>query len=90
MLPIPHEDNLLPVVFYRPTNPAYSGSSIVGEKPPCVINVHGGTSPRLLYLEMTINISIFRPDSHGITRIKLDQTIFHQPRMGLVSDFNTV
>jgi len=33
---------MLPVVLYRPTNPAYEGSSIPGEKPPCVINVHGG------------------------------------------------
>jgi hypothetical protein len=42
MLPIPNEENLLPVVLYKPTNPAYDGSSIPGEKPPCVLNVHGG------------------------------------------------
>lgn len=42
MLQIPHENNLLPVVFYAPKNPAYEGSSISGEKPPCVIDVHGG------------------------------------------------
>jgi hypothetical protein len=41
-LQIPQEDNLLPVVFYAPTNPAYEGSSTSGEKPPCVIDVHGG------------------------------------------------
>ncbi|KAL0948371.1 hypothetical protein HGRIS_010953 [Hohenbuehelia grisea] len=30
------------VIYYPPTNPDYSGTSIAGEKPPCVINVHGG------------------------------------------------
>ncbi|PPQ68180.1 hypothetical protein CVT24_005066 [Panaeolus cyanescens] len=32
----------LHVVYYPPFNPAYEGSSIDGEKPPCVVNVHGG------------------------------------------------
>jgi hypothetical protein len=30
------------VVFYPPKNLQYSGSSIVGERPPCVVHVHGG------------------------------------------------
>jgi len=30
------------VVFYAPKNPKYAGSSIPGEKPPCVVGVHGG------------------------------------------------
>jgi len=30
------------VVYYPPTNPAYSESSIAGEKPPCIVGVHGG------------------------------------------------
>ena len=30
------------VVFYPPKNPQYSGSSIDGERPPCVVHVHGG------------------------------------------------
>ncbi|KAG5634963.1 hypothetical protein H0H81_000199 [Sphagnurus paluster] len=29
-------------IYYAPCNPAYSGSSIPGELPPCVLNVHGG------------------------------------------------
>ncbi|KAF7965565.1 hypothetical protein HWV62_42860 [Athelia sp. TMB] len=29
-------------LLYKPVNPDYSGSSIPGEKPPCIINVHGG------------------------------------------------
>ncbi|KAF9554636.1 alpha/beta-hydrolase [Agrocybe pediades] len=29
-------------VYYPPNNPAYSGSSIEGEKPPCIVHVHGG------------------------------------------------
>ncbi|CAA7263866.1 unnamed protein product [Cyclocybe aegerita] len=32
----------LHVVYYPPHNPDYSGSDIEGEKPPCVVNVHGG------------------------------------------------
>jgi hypothetical protein len=34
--------NPLYVVYYPPHNPRYSGTSINGEKPPCVMNVHGG------------------------------------------------
>lgn len=30
------------VVYYPPNNPDYLGSSIPGELPPCVVNVHGG------------------------------------------------
>jgi hypothetical protein len=30
------------IVFYKPKNPYYSGSSIPGERPPCVVGVHGG------------------------------------------------
>ena len=30
------------VVHYAPHNPNYSGTSINGEKPPCIVNVHGG------------------------------------------------
>ncbi|KAF5375944.1 hypothetical protein D9615_008213 [Tricholomella constricta] len=30
------------VVYYAPRTPDYSGSSIAGERPPCVLHVHGG------------------------------------------------
>lgn len=30
------------VIFYPPRNPQYSGSNIDGERPPCVVHVHGG------------------------------------------------
>ncbi|KAH7886673.1 Alpha/Beta hydrolase protein [Phlebopus sp. FC_14] len=30
------------VVYYAPKNPRYSGSNIPGEKPPCIVGVHGG------------------------------------------------
>ncbi|KAF8121783.1 alpha beta-hydrolase [Boletus edulis] len=30
------------VVYYAPKNPKYSGSSILGEKPPCIVHMHGG------------------------------------------------
>lgn len=30
------------VVFYPPRNPQYAGSNIDGERPPCVVHVHGG------------------------------------------------
>jgi len=32
----------LHTVYYPPFNPKYTGSSIAGEKPPCIVNVHGG------------------------------------------------
>ena len=32
----------LPVIYYSPHNPRYSGSSIEGEKPPCIVSVHSG------------------------------------------------
>ncbi|KAF4580765.1 hypothetical protein EYR38_003051 [Pleurotus pulmonarius] len=41
-LDIGPQDALVHVVYYRPNNPAYSGSSIPDESPPCVVNVHGG------------------------------------------------
>ncbi|KAF4577515.1 hypothetical protein EYR40_003055 [Pleurotus pulmonarius] len=37
-----HSNALIHVVYYPPNNPAYSGSSIPDESPPCVVNVHGG------------------------------------------------
>ena len=30
------------VVYYPPFNPEYTGSSVAGERPPCIVNVHGG------------------------------------------------
>jgi dipeptidyl aminopeptidase/acylaminoacyl peptidase len=30
------------IIYYPPKNPQYSGSSIAGERPPCVVQVHGG------------------------------------------------
>jgi len=30
------------IIFYPPKNPEYSGSNIEGERPPCVVHVHGG------------------------------------------------
>ncbi|KAH9475568.1 Dipeptidyl peptidase family member 6 [Psilocybe cubensis] len=41
-LKAPPEGDPLHVVYYPPWNPNYSGSSIDGEKPPCIVNVHGG------------------------------------------------
>jgi dipeptidyl aminopeptidase/acylaminoacyl peptidase len=41
-LKIPPNDSPLPVIYYPPFNPEYSGSSIQGEKPPCIVNIHGG------------------------------------------------
>lgn len=41
-LKVPPHDESLHIVFYPPHNPEYSGSSIEGEKPPCVVNSHGG------------------------------------------------
>ncbi|KAF9524556.1 Alpha/Beta hydrolase protein [Crepidotus variabilis] len=35
-------DGVLHVVYYSPHNPEYSGSNIPDEKPPCVVNIHGG------------------------------------------------
>lgn len=35
-------DRLVYAVYYAPKNPEYAGSSIAGEKPPCVVSVHGG------------------------------------------------
>lgn len=36
------DEKPLYVVYYAPKNPKYSGSSIPGEKPPCIVHVHGG------------------------------------------------
>ena len=41
-LKVPPNDSPLHVVYYPPYNPMYSGSSIKGEKPPCIVNIHGG------------------------------------------------
>jgi hypothetical protein len=41
-LNVPPKDELLHVVYYPPQNPEYSGSSVEGELPPCVLNAHGG------------------------------------------------
>ena len=30
------------VTFFPPRNPQYSGSNVEGERPPCVVHVHGG------------------------------------------------
>jgi len=39
-LKVPPKDDPLYVNYYPPTNPEYTGPD--GEKPPCVINAHGG------------------------------------------------
>ncbi|KAF8882982.1 Alpha/Beta hydrolase protein [Infundibulicybe gibba] len=41
-LKIPPSGAPLHVVYYAPRNPAYAGSSIKDERPPCVVSVHGG------------------------------------------------
>lgn len=47
-LPISHtffiapENEPLHVVLYKPINPEYEGSSVSGERPPCILNAHGG------------------------------------------------
>ncbi|KAK7028292.1 peptidase-S9 domain-containing protein [Favolaschia claudopus] len=35
------------ILFYPPANPEYSGTSISGEKPPCVLYAHGGPTHHL-------------------------------------------
>jgi hypothetical protein len=35
-------DNPVHVLFYAPRNPHYEGSNLPGEKPPCVVEIHGG------------------------------------------------
>ncbi|KAG6919675.1 hypothetical protein DXG01_002618 [Tephrocybe rancida] len=37
------------VVFYPPKHPKYAGSSIEGERPPCVLHAHGG--PTMLMMQ---------------------------------------
>ncbi|PPQ74706.1 hypothetical protein CVT26_007557 [Gymnopilus dilepis] len=41
-LELPSTKEPLYVVYYPPHNPAYSGSSIENETPPCVVSIHGG------------------------------------------------
>ncbi|KAF7329062.1 Peptidase-S9 domain-containing protein [Mycena kentingensis (nom. inval.)] len=42
------------VVYYPPTNPDYTGTSVSGELPPCVVHAHGGpTSFTSQALEMS-------------------------------------
>ncbi|KAF9072442.1 alpha/beta-hydrolase [Rhodocollybia butyracea] len=41
-LKVPPNDDLLHVIYYSPHNPTYAGTSISGEKPPCIVNCHGG------------------------------------------------
>lgn len=36
------DNNFVPVVYYAPRNPEYWGSNVPGEKPPCILHVHGG------------------------------------------------
>ena len=42
---IPLNDEPVYLNFYPPTNPVYSGG-VDGEKPPCVVNMHGGPTMR--------------------------------------------
>ncbi|KAI0316659.1 Alpha/Beta hydrolase protein [Amylostereum chailletii] len=41
-LSLSFEDKPLHVILYMPTNPAYDGSDSPNEKPPCIVNAHGG------------------------------------------------
>ncbi|KAF8797775.1 alpha/beta-hydrolase [Phlegmacium glaucopus] len=41
-LKVPPNDSPLHVIYYPPYNPKYSGSSIKGERPPCIVSIHGG------------------------------------------------
>ncbi|KAF8901365.1 alpha/beta-hydrolase [Gymnopilus junonius] len=41
-LHVPATNAILHVVYYPPKNPAYSGGSTDSEKPPCIVNIHGG------------------------------------------------
>jgi dipeptidyl aminopeptidase/acylaminoacyl peptidase len=45
-LKVPPNQEPLHVVYYAPKNPQYSGSSIEGEKPPCVVSIHGGPTAK--------------------------------------------
>lgn len=45
----------LHVIYHPPHNPAYVGTSIHGEKPPCVVQVHGGPTTSVgLGLDVTL------------------------------------
>ncbi|KAK7033990.1 hypothetical protein VNI00_012419 [Paramarasmius palmivorus] len=41
-LTIPPNNELLHVVYFPPHNPNYPGGGLEGEKPPCIVSVHGG------------------------------------------------
>ena len=41
-LKVPPNNSPLHIIYYPPHNPEYLGSSIDEEKPPCVVNIHGG------------------------------------------------
>ncbi|KAF5361416.1 hypothetical protein D9758_006219 [Tetrapyrgos nigripes] len=57
-LEVPPTGDPLHVVYYAPHNPQYEGSSIEGEKPPCVVNVHGGPTG-LAYQSLRSTIQYF-------------------------------
>lgn len=82
-LTIPPENDPLHVVFYAPTNPEYDGSNRPEEKPPCVVNVHGGASPRS-DLAMVLNVMVFRSNVNGRAVVKLDKAVFYQSWLGMV------
>jgi dipeptidyl aminopeptidase/acylaminoacyl peptidase len=57
-LPGPNGEEPLYAIYYPPHNPEYEGSSIEGEKPPCVVNSHGGPTGASLQV-LTSEIQYF-------------------------------
>lgn len=50
---LPRDGKPLHVIYYAPKNPKYSGPTNPNEKPPCIVNVHGGPTsmePQVLNL----------------------------------------
>ncbi|KAL0581324.1 hypothetical protein V5O48_000700 [Marasmius crinis-equi] len=68
-LKVPPNQDLLHVIYYPPHNPAYSGSSIDGEKPPCVVSAHGGPTG-MAYQRLKWQIQYFT--SRGLAWLDVD------------------
>ena len=79
------DDKPLYIVLYEPQNPAYAGSSIPGENPPCIINVHGGSYVPFYHLAVAQKNG-FRANFTRATSTQPDQAVLYESRMGLVSD----
>ncbi|KAJ8093083.1 hypothetical protein AAF712_002440 [Marasmius tenuissimus] len=63
-LEVPPNNDLLHVIYYPPHNPEYTGSSIEGEKPPCVLSAHGGPTG-MAYQRLNWSIQYFTSRGFG-------------------------